>query len=167
MWIMTKRKSRDPWWLTHSIFNLGGLLNLDTHFQSKTAYGKHQCDVHFTDKDMEAQRGQRPAWCHTGRTEVELCCELRPRLPTLLLESLLWKSVEWSKDKAYALGHQVLSLQRIKHSERDSGQWQHIQESPEDKHVSFPQLDNISFGSGQTVVGTYLDKPTQTAFSFY
>lgn len=45
--------------------------------------------------------------------------------------------------------------------------WQDLQESPEEKHVSFPQLDHIFFGSGQTVLGLYLDKPTQTTLSFH
>lgn len=65
----------------------------------------------------------RPRTCliSQGKYRVELCCELRLSLPTLPLQSLLWKLLEWSKDKAYALVHQVLSLQRSKRSEKDGG----------------------------------------------
>lgn len=47
----------------------GRFTNLDTHFQSKTAHGKHRYGVLFTDTDKEAQQGQGPAWYHTGNTE--------------------------------------------------------------------------------------------------
>jgi hypothetical protein len=59
--VLTKRNSRDPERFCHSNFNLGGSPNLDRHFYSQTAYGKHPSSLLLRDKDSEAQEGQELA----------------------------------------------------------------------------------------------------------
>lgn len=117
---MTKMKSRDPEWFSHSIFNLGGLPT-QIHTFSPQWPMESIAMVCFLQRQTRRPSKAKDLPEITGEVQSRAMLWAKAQPPNLSPTKLTLKA-SWVKQRqGYALVHQVLSLQRSKRSEKDRG----------------------------------------------